>query len=103
MLLYGINPVLEALRARRVTSIRVGERAGGRVADVMNAAERVGVPVRRVPSSELDRAAKGGVHQGVIADVADAARLDIDDLIGGAAGAPLLVVLDGIEDPHNVG
>lgn len=102
MIIYGINPVLEALRAKRVKVIRVAENAGGRVAEILRAAERDGVDVRRARREELDRAAKGGVHQGVVADVAAAAPLDIADLLAGAA-TPLLVVLDGVEDPHNVG
>jgi 23S rRNA (guanosine2251-2'-O)-methyltransferase len=59
--------------------------------------------VRRVTASELDRRARGGVHQGVVAEVAEPARFDVDDLVAGARAAPLLVVLDGVEDPHNVG
>jgi 23S rRNA (guanosine2251-2'-O)-methyltransferase len=103
MIIYGINPVLEALRAGRVKSVRVSERAAGRVADVIQQAERAGVSVRRVQASELERASRGGVHQGVIAEIEDAARLDVSDLVSGARGVPLLVVLDGVEDPHNVG
>jgi len=103
MTIYGINPVLEALRARRVKSLRVSERAAGRAADVVKQAERAGVPVRRVQASDLDRAARGGVHQGVVAEIADPAPVEIAELVSGARGVPLLVVLDGIEDPHNVG
>ena len=103
MTIYGINPVLEALRARRVKSLRVSERAAGRAADVVKQAERAGVPVRRVQASDLDRAARGGVHQGVVAEIADPAHVEIAELVSSARGVPLLVVLDGIEDPHNVG
>jgi 23S rRNA (guanosine2251-2'-O)-methyltransferase len=103
MLIYGVNPVVEALRAGRVKELRVSERAGGRVLDVVKAAERDGVIVRRVTPADLDRAARGGVHQGIAAELAAAVRHDVADLVRGAAGAPLLVVLDGIEDPHNVG
>jgi 23S rRNA (guanosine2251-2'-O)-methyltransferase len=66
-------------------------------------AERQAVPVRRVTWSELDRAAQGATHQGIAADVDDRPALDVHDLIANAAGIPLLVVLDGIEDPQNVG
>ena len=48
MLIYGINPVLEALRAKRVTTLRVSQPADGRLADVVAAAERRGVAIRRV-------------------------------------------------------
>jgi 23S rRNA (guanosine2251-2'-O)-methyltransferase len=56
-----------------------------------------------VSPADLERAARGGVHQGVVAEVKDAAHLSVEDLVSGAAGVPLLVVLDGIEDPHNLG
>jgi len=107
MLIYGINPVLEALRARRVTSLRVSQlRADGRLADVVAAAERAGVAILRVSPGDLDRAVGEGArgrHQGVVAELQERGNLDVRDLIAGASGAPLIVVLDGIEDPHNVG
>jgi 23S rRNA (guanosine2251-2'-O)-methyltransferase len=103
MLIYGINPVLEALRAGRVRELRVAARASGRVAELIAAAERGGVQVRRVGAADLDRASRGGVHQGVIAELADAAHYDLSDLIDALPEPPLIVVLDGVEDPHNVG
>lgn len=104
MLIYGINTVLQALRSGRVLALRVGDRAGGRVLDVVDAAERAGVPVRRVSQAELDRHSRGGVHQGVIAELEEERGATIDELVKHAGGRPpLLVVLDGVEDPHNVG
>jgi 23S rRNA (guanosine2251-2'-O)-methyltransferase len=103
VLIYGINPVLEALRARRVSALRLSERVGGRLGEVLEAANRGGVPVRRVSGPELDRAARGGVHQGVVAELADAPPIALEDLIADRTAPPLIVVLDGIEDPHNLG
>jgi 23S rRNA (guanosine2251-2'-O)-methyltransferase len=106
MLIYGINPVLEALRAGRVTALRVSPRADDRVAGVLRLAEEKGVPIRRVSPGDLDRAARQGAqhrHQGVVADVRDAESVSVEDLVTGARDAPLIVVLDGIEDPHNLG
>jgi 23S rRNA (guanosine2251-2'-O)-methyltransferase len=103
MIIYGINPVLEALRAGRVDAIRVSRRADARVAAIVEAAGRAGVGITRVETGELDLASKGGVHQGVIALVRDQAPLTARDLVEAGAGAPLIVVLDGIEDPHNLG
>jgi 23S rRNA (guanosine2251-2'-O)-methyltransferase len=103
MLIYGINPVLEALRAKRVGELRVSARASGRLDEVIALAARSGAVVRRVPDVELDRAARGGVHQGVIADVREGASVSVEDLVAKAAGPALIVVLDGIEDPHNLG
>ena len=103
MLIYGINSVFEAIRSGRVRGLRVADRQGGRVAEVVAAAQRAGIEVRRVQATELDRAAKGGVHQGVVAEVEQSRDYSVGDLVSGAAGVPLLIVLDGIEDPHNLG
>ena len=102
-IIYGINPVLEAIRAERVKSIRVVERVGGRVAEIVAAAERAGIDVRRVSAQELDRAARGGVHQGVVAEAVARETFDVSDLVSGAKDTPLLVVLDSIEDPAERG
>jgi 23S rRNA (guanosine2251-2'-O)-methyltransferase len=103
MLIFGINPVAEALRAGKVRSIRAAERTSGRVAAVIETARARGIAVRRVAAGDLDRAARGGAHQGIVADVFDAEPVGVEDLVTQAKSAPLIVVLDGIEDPHNVG
>jgi 23S rRNA (guanosine2251-2'-O)-methyltransferase len=105
MLIYGINPVIEALRAKRATAIHVSPRADDRLGQVVRMAQEQGVAVQRVSADELDRLAGGARHrhQGVIGEVGDAAQYSVEDLVIGAKAAPLVVVLDSIEDPHNVG
>jgi 23S rRNA (guanosine2251-2'-O)-methyltransferase len=103
MLIYGINPVLEALKTGRVREVRVDGALRERVRDVRAMAEARRVPVRIVHAQDLDRSARGGVHQGVVADLADAPDYSVTELVAAAQGPTLLVVLDGIEDPHNVG
>ena len=111
MIIYGINPVLEALRAGRVKEVRVvgsavgrpAGRGGARLPQVLALAREQGVRVRRVPEETLERDSRRGVHQGVVADLDAAPRYSVEDLVRGAAGPPLLIVLDGIEDPHNMG
>jgi len=104
MLIYGIHPVLEARRAGRVREVRVGDRADARVAEIMKAAERAAVPVKRVASRELDRQVRGATHQHVVADLGEQPEVQVRDLVAvNSNGAPLVVVLDGIEDPHNLG
>jgi 23S rRNA (guanosine2251-2'-O)-methyltransferase len=100
---HGINPVLEALKAGRVSSITVGARNDPRVQQLLQLAQRAGVPVKRVDPADLEMLARGGVHQGVVAEVHGSREFSIADLVRGSDGPPLLVVLDGIEDPHNVG
>ena len=106
MRVYGINPVVEALKAGRVTRLSVSARADKRIDHILALAAAQGIAVERVDGSQLDRAAKGAVHQGVLAEIEDSRAYAIDELVrpsGSAAPVPLLVVLDGIEDPHNVG
>jgi 23S rRNA (guanosine2251-2'-O)-methyltransferase len=103
VIVYGINPVLEALRAGRVKELRVADRGGDRLRELLSLAREQHVAVNRLPADVLTRQAKGGVHQGVIADVAEIENYSVEELVRGAAAAPLIVVLDGIEDPHNLG
>jgi 23S rRNA (guanosine2251-2'-O)-methyltransferase len=103
VLVYGVNPVIEALRAGRVRWLRVSDRADARMAELLGLASRLNVRVERATVVELDRQARGGVHQGVVAELRDAERYEVADLVNQAAAAPLLVVLDGVEDPHNLG
>ena len=109
MIIYGINPVLEALRARRVASLRVSSRADNRVRQIEQLAAEQGVPLQRASADEIERIAggPGSRHQGVVADVverpASGRSHSLEDLVAAGPEAPLIVVLDGIEDPHNLG
>jgi len=103
MLVYGVNAVLEALRAGRVESLRVSGRTDARIADVLSLAAREQVKVERVSAADLDRQARGGVHQGVVAELRAAESFTPSDLVRASTDVPLLVVLDGIEDPQNLG
>jgi 23S rRNA (guanosine2251-2'-O)-methyltransferase len=96
MRIYGINPVLEALRAGRVTSLHLASRGDDRISEIVRLAESRGVSIARNSADALDRLAGGARHQGVVAQIDDRAALDVGDLIAGAADAPLLVVLDQI-------
>jgi 23S rRNA (guanosine2251-2'-O)-methyltransferase len=103
MRIYGINPVLEALRAGRVTAMRVSARDDDRLAELVRLASAQGIPIRRANADELNRFAQRGAHQGVVADANERTHVTVEDLVAGAKGVPLIVVLDGVEDPHNVG
>ncbi len=103
MLIYGVNAVVEALKANRVTRLRISARHDKRIEEVVALASKRRIPIDRVDVQALERAAKGGVHQGVMAEVEDARDYSIQELVSDSERAPLVVVLDGIEDPHNVG
>lgn len=104
MIIYGLNPVLEALRSGRVRRLKVGPRADRRTEEALSLARAAGVSVERVDAQALERLARGGVHQGIAAELAPARDYSVEELVDAAAPEPaLIVVLDGVEDPHNVG
>jgi 23S rRNA (guanosine2251-2'-O)-methyltransferase len=103
MVVYGINSVTEALRAGRVRAIRIGARDDERLRRLVEEAAARGVSVERVPREALDRAARGGAHQGVVADAGAMPGASLEDVARQEGRTPLIVVLDGVEDPQNVG
>lgn len=103
MVIYGMHPVLEALRARRVRALRVSGRDDRRLEALVEEARAQGVPVTQVPRDALDREARHGVHQGVVAEVDASPAGSIEAFTAMLAPPPLLVVLDEVEDPQNVG
>ena len=103
MVVYGINAVAEALRAGRVRQIRVAGRDDERLRRLLDDASAQGVKVQHVHRDVLERDARGGSHQGVVADVIGAPPVTLEELARAAKGPPLIVVLDGVEDPQNVG
>jgi 23S rRNA (guanosine2251-2'-O)-methyltransferase len=104
VIIYGINPVREALRAGKARRVRIGARGDKRIDDLLALARERGVRVDRVDQQALDRDARGGVHQGIVAELEAPRDYSVEELVAGAApDVPLVVVLDGIEDPHNIG
>ena len=105
--IYGINSVTEALKARGRAFEWVGmakERHDLRLQRLIEDCRRVGVPVRFLQRTELDRMAGNAAHQGVVAVTSAKQYNDLDDVIAAKRGRhSLVVVLDGVEDPHNLG
>jgi 23S rRNA (guanosine2251-2'-O)-methyltransferase len=103
MVIYGINPVMEALKAGRVRSIRVADRSDDRLGKLLDEAAARGITVHRVSKDVLESESRHGVHQGVVADVDKLPETLLEDLVVAGEEAPLIVVLDEVEDPQNVG
>ena len=103
LVIYGIHPVLEALRTGRVIALHMSDRRDARTAEILRLAAERGTPVQRVPAAALNQATRGAVHQGVMAELTGPHERSVSDLVREAAAAPLLVVLDGVEDPQNFG
>ena len=107
-LLVGRNPVLEALRAMvPATALYVaqGIDIDDRIAEIVRTAGDRGVPLLEVGRAELDRMTGGVLHQGVGVQVPPFAYEPFDDLVAAALEnpTPLLVALDGVTDPRNLG
>lgn len=103
MIVYGVNAVSEALQARRVSRLVHERGAGPRVDALVARARDLRIPVETLDRRGLDGLTRGGVHQGVVADVQPLPAYTLDELVASAKGPALLVVLDSIEDPQNVG
>jgi len=105
--IYGINAVSEALQARGRAFEWVGmakERHDLRLQRLIEDCRRLAVPVRFLQRTELDRMAGNAAHQGVVAVTSAKQYSDLDDVVGAKRGQhSLVVVLDGVEDPHNLG
>ena len=100
--LIGFHPVIEALRTRRPLERILIARGlgGGRIQEVVDLAREANIPVRFEDRGALDRLSGAKSHQGLVALGAEKKYAELDDV---APAADLLVVLDGVEDPHNLG
>jgi 23S rRNA (guanosine2251-2'-O)-methyltransferase len=106
-ILYGINTVTEALKARGRNFEWVAvakERKDIRLKRAIDECRKIGIPVRVLSRVELDEIAGNAAHQGLVAATSAKQYSDLDDLVASRRGErSLIVVLDGVEDPHNLG
>jgi 23S rRNA (guanosine2251-2'-O)-methyltransferase len=96
-IIYGVRPVVEALRSRRRRVFEVLDAVGDR--SVRAAAD--GVPVKKVPRARVEELARGEVHQGVVARVEPYPYSGLEEIV--SVPEPLVLVLDGVTDPRNLG
>jgi len=106
---YGLHTVrmlLERSPARVRRVLLVGGRDAGRVAELRALASKTGVAVETADAALLDRLAEGERHQGVVAELAARGgdpETQLEEALEAAGASPLLLVLDGVTDPHNLG
>jgi 23S rRNA (guanosine2251-2'-O)-methyltransferase len=107
---HGIHPVLEALRAHPGEVDRIylleGAVAPRAAAEILSRAREARVKVERVPRERLQALVEGGIHQGVAARLREFAYVALEDLLARAEASgrpPLLLLLDGLQDPQNLG
>jgi 23S rRNA (guanosine2251-2'-O)-methyltransferase len=108
-IITGLHAVLAALKnhPQQVEGIWVSEARGDRrIGEVISAARAAHVKVHQAPKAALDRLGGGVRHQGAIARLRELAMRtgpQLDELLANLPAAPLLLVLDGVQDPHNLG
>jgi 23S rRNA (guanosine2251-2'-O)-methyltransferase len=105
---YGLHAVRAVLERRPETVLgaKLLRDAGGKLAELERALAARGIAIERVARGDLDRLSDGGAHQGVLVEVAAAPEFSIGDfeaLVLERGRAVRLLVLDGVEDPRNLG
>lgn len=106
-ILIGRNAVNEALRSgREIDKLLVLKGAEGSIKKTVGMAKDKRIPINTVEKVALDRAANGGTHQGVIAYVSAFEYSEVEDILETAKERqedPFVIILDNLEDPHNLG
>jgi 23S rRNA (guanosine2251-2'-O)-methyltransferase len=104
MIVFGVNSVLEALAASgaHVESVSIaGKRGNPRVQEIIDRARQLGIPVHFEPPEALTRKAGTRGHQSVIAELTEVSLIDLDEIL--ASRPNRILLLDGVEDPRNLG
>ncbi|MBX7220967.1 MAG: 23S rRNA (guanosine(2251)-2'-O)-methyltransferase RlmB [Blastocatellia bacterium] len=104
--IYGISPIFEALKAGKRDFQRLLFARGAkpaRLEDLRQLARKKGIPCFEEPREKLDQLTGGVNHQGVVAVVSAASYADPSEILDALPENPLLVLLDQVEDPHNLG
>jgi 23S rRNA (guanosine2251-2'-O)-methyltransferase len=104
MIIYGMNPVIEAIRSSpdRVHYVGVARDHGNKLQRAINEAKRAKVQIRQMSMEQLARVAGDVVHNGIIADVSAAGYADFDEVLARET-TRFVLILDGITDPQNFG
>lgn len=104
--LHAVHSLLQRNPSRIAVLLVLETRSDARMGEILELAEKAGVPIRRAARQELDQMVPGVSHQGVVAETGGSRSLGESDLQGflhALDGAPFLLILDGVQDPHNLG
>lgn len=104
-IIIGRNSVMEALKNdREIEKLLVGKGAEGSIKKIVGGAKAKKIPIQYSEKAALDRIAGSGTHQGVIAYVSNYTYCSVEDILKAAGEEdPFVIILDGLEDPHNLG
>ena len=104
MIIYGVNPILEAIRSHpeRIRYVGVAREETARHQRLMSEAKRARVAVRTLALDQIDRLAGRGVHNGVVAEVSETAYADFDEIVE-KDETNFVLIVDSITDPQNFG
>ena len=104
--LYGIHSVMECLMAgsRNVEKIYIQKTSSSRsLSEIVHLGRKKGIPIRLEPVAFFDRRTNGANHQGVLAICSTQKYRELEDILSNLSSCPVLVILDSIEDPRNLG
>ena len=102
-IIFGRNPVKEALRANRVSKVYISNNFSDK--DISSLLQEKKPYIKVISNGELSQKSNGGVHQGVVAEIKPYEYLDLEEILRRSRKetVPIIVILDGIEDTHNLG
>ena len=105
-IIIGRNPVMEALKSGREIDKILVSAGDGSIVKIVGMAKDKGLPIIKAEKASLDRIAQGGAHQGIIAYASAYEYKEIEDILAKAekqGEEPFVIILDNLEDPHNLG
>jgi tRNA G18 (ribose-2'-O)-methylase SpoU len=100
VIIYGLNPVIEAIRSQpeRIHYVGVSREHGNKLQRAIAEAKNAGVPVRQMNAEQIDHLAGRGVHNGIVADVSEASYADFAGVLARET-TKFVLILDGVTDP----